>query len=89
MGTTNWTAYFGIYLEQFAHPVPVDDNGIGTVGVTLVDDVVEVFDEILCVALVLLHDFHLTVGVECSTVVFVLTEFAHIVSIDARLLVEA
>ena len=49
---------------------------------------VEVFDEVLFATLVLCSYFILLVGIENGTVVFMLAQFAHVVRIDAGLLVD-
>lgn len=56
---------------------------------TFVYDVNEIFNEVLCATFILFNDFFLTVGIQGGIVIFMLPKFAHVVRIDASLLVYA
>ena len=77
-----------IDFQQLAHTHPIDDNRIGAVGVAFADDAVEILDKVLFATLVLCCYFILLVGIENGAVVFMLAQVAHVVRIDASLLVD-
>ena len=57
--------------------------GIGTVGMTFIDDILEVFNEILFRPLILSNDFFLSVRINHSSIIFLLSHSSDLISIDA------
>ena len=74
--------------QQLPHTSPVDNNGIRTVWMALVDDAVEVSNEILLRAFVLSNHFLLSVGIYHSCIVLLLAQGAYLVGISTCLLIQ-
>ncbi len=77
----------GKQFQQLVDTPPVCDDGVETVLVPLLGHIVEILDEVALRLLVLLRLCRLDIGIKGSIVILALANAAHLVGIDARLLI--